>query len=103
MAKLSLKVAPTFPCNVAIPVAGGIPADVQFVFKHRTKTELAEFVKARADKTDVQAVMEMAEDWELEDEFNAKSVELLLENYIGAALAIWHAYIDELTRAKAKN
>ena len=42
-------------------------------------------------------------DWDLDDAFTVENVELLLQNYMGAALAIYRAYVDELVKAKAKN
>jgi hypothetical protein len=47
--------------------------------------------------------MEMVEGWDLEDEFGKESVELLLENYIGTALATYRVYVDQLVQAKLKN
>lgn len=103
MAKLSLVAKPTFKAKVGIPVSGGDPVDVEFVFKHRTKTALDEFIKSRSEKSDVESFMDMVDGWDLADEFNAESVELLLENYIGTALATYRKYVDELVQAKLKN
>lgn len=103
MAKLSLKAAPTFKAKVGIPVAGGKAEPVEFTFKHRTKSALDEFIQSRTDKTDVDSLLDMVEAWDLADEFNRENVELLLENYAGAAVAAYRVYIDELIQAKAKN
>lgn len=103
MAKFKLVVSPTFKAKVGIPVAGGDPVEVEFVFKHRTKTALDEFIKSRAEKSDAESFMAMVEGWELEDAFNAENIELLLQNYIGAALATYRVYIDQLVQARTKN
>jgi hypothetical protein len=103
MAKLKLKAAPTFTAKVGIPAAGGEVTQVEMTFRHRTKTELDEFIKARVGKTDVESFMEMVTGWELEDPFNAESVSTLLENSIGTAQATFFAYVDELVQAKRKN
>ncbi|WP_041742285.1 phage tail assembly chaperone [Collimonas fungivorans] len=103
MAKLILKAAPTFKAKVGIPVAGGEPVPVEFTFKHRTKSALDEFIKSRADQSDAESLLAMAEAWDLDDEFNQESIELLLENYIGSALAVYRTYIDQLMQAKVKN
>lgn len=103
MAKLTLKAAPTFRAKVGIPVAGGASVDVMFTFKHRTKTELVEFVSTRADKTDEDSFLDMVTGWDLEDEFGPDAVKLLLENYIGAAVATYEAYKAELVKAKPGN
>lgn len=103
MVKLTLKANPTFRAKVGIPVAGGAPISVDFTFKHRTKSELDKFMKSRGDVSDVDTVMDMVEGWELEEKFDREGVELLLENYAGAALALYLAYIEELLQAKRKN
>ena len=103
MAKLALNPAPTFHAKVGIPVAGGPPVDVDMTFKHRTKTQLDEFVKTSGERTDAESFMEMVSAWDLEDPFTKESVELLLENYIGAAVATYRKYIDELVQAKTGN
>ena len=103
MAKLSLVPNPTFKAKVAIPQAGGDSVEVEFTFKHRTKTELSEFVKGRAEKSDVETFMDMVSGWELSDAFTEANAAALLEGYIGAALATYQTYIDELVKHKAKN
>ena len=103
MAKLALIANPTFKAKVGIPVAGGESVDVMMTFKHRTKTALDEFIKSRADKSDTDSFMDMVCGWDLEDEFNPANVELLLENHIGAALAVYRSYVEELLAAKVKN
>jgi hypothetical protein len=103
MAKLTLKVDPTFPAIVDIPKAGSEPVQIRFDFKHRTKDELNEFTKTRADKTDVEYIMEMATGWDLNDEFNAENINSVCQNYIASPLAIYMKYVDELVKAKAKN
>jgi hypothetical protein len=103
MAKLSLTANPSFKAKAGIPVAGGKSVDVEFVFRHRTKSQLDEFIKTRAEKSDADSLMDMATGWDLEDEFNQESVALLLENYIGAAVSVYRAYIDELVANRSKN
>ena len=103
MAKLKLVANPTFKAKVAVPVAGGPDVPVEFVFKHRTKTALDAWIGSRADKGDAESFMEMIEGWDLEDVFSRESVDTLLENYIGTALATYRVYVDELVKAKVKN
>lgn len=103
MAKLKLQAAPSFSANVGIPAAGGAVTEVNMTFRHRTKTELDAFIKDRVGKSDADSFMEMVTGWELEDPFTRESVELLLENYIGAAQATFLEYIDQLVQAKRKN
>lgn len=103
MTKLKLVANPTFKAKVGIPVAGGEVVEVEMTFKHRTKSALDEFIKSRDKKTDTESFLEMVEAWDLEDAFTRESVDLLLENYIGAALATYRTYIDQLLQHKVKN
>jgi hypothetical protein len=52
---------------------------------------------------DLQKVMEMATGWDLPDEFNEANVNMLLQNYFGAAAAIVTGYLNELMKAKKGN
>ena len=103
MAAFTLAVNPTFKAKVGIPVAGGTAVDVEFAFKHRTRAEMETWLNGGTERENVQAVLDMCEGWELEDEFNRDSVFKLCENYIGATRAILDVYIAELTASKAKN
>lgn len=103
MGKLKLVANPTFKSKVGIPVAGEKAVEVEFVFRHRTKTDLDAFINSRVDQSDVDSIMAMASGWDLDDEFSADSLKLLTENYIGASVAIYRAYIDTLIANKAKN
>jgi hypothetical protein len=102
MAKLALKANPSFQAKVGIPVAGGASVDVLFTFRHRTKTELVDFVGA-LNRSDEEIFLDIVTGWDLEDAFTPENVKLLLENYIGAALAVYEAYKAELVKAKEGN
>lgn len=110
MAKLQLVVSPTFKATVAIAVAGGDSVDVEFEFKHRTKDALEAFVKAGEGRSDINTLKEMAIGWDVEGaelgkvaKFDDANIELFFQNYFGAPIAIYEAYLSELVRAKAKN
>lgn len=103
MAKFKLVANPTFKAKVGIPVAGGEHVEVEFTFKHRTKTALEEFIASREKQSDVDTFLEMVSGWDLADEFNKENVETLLENYIGAALETFRVYLDQLVQARLKN
>lgn len=103
MAKLSLKIDPTFPADVTIPKAGGEPVQIKLTCRHRTKAALDEFIKSRADKQDVDSILDMATGWDLEDAFTAENIEDMCQKYIAAPLEIYRAYVDQLVGAKAKN
>lgn len=103
MAKFTLKAEPTFIAKVAWPVAGGEPVQVRVTFKHRTKSALDEFIKARTSKSDVETFLDMVSGWELTDEFTSDNVELLLEHHIGVAVATYEAYLRELVAHRRGN
>ena len=103
MAKLKLTASPTFKSKVAIPVPGGKPADVEFIFKGRTKDQFKEFVEGIGDREDADVIMDCASGWELDDPFSKENVEQMIQNYIGAARAIIGKYMTELTAARLGN
>lgn len=101
--KLKLIANPTFKAKVGIPVAGGDPAEVMFEFKHRTRDELAAFLRALDEMTDVQMALAVATGWDLTDAFNEKNVALLMQNYIGSTRAVLDVYVTELAQARLGN
>lgn len=103
MAKLTLAAAPTFKANVMIPLPGKKPTPVEFVFKGRTRNQFREFVEGLADREDVDVILDIASGWDLEDPFSKESVELLVQNYLGAAKAVIEKYLTELTGARLGN
>lgn len=115
MAKLKLVAEPTFRAKVGIPVAGGPPVDVLMTFKHRTRKQWDEWIAAAKASAAVEAVTSVTPDdevksfmdvvvgWDLEDEFNAENVALLLQNYYGAGHAAVRVYSAELWNNSVKN
>ena len=103
MAKLSLAAAPTFQAKVSIPVPGGKPVSISFTFKGRSKDEFKEYMETLAELSDVEAIMDTASGWDLEDAFGEENVAKLLQAYIGAAKAIFEKYISEISGARLGN
>jgi hypothetical protein len=95
--KLVLTANPSFKAKVEIPVAGSKPAEVEFVFRHKSKDALKEWLEAMQDKEEADAIMEIASGWDLEDPFEKTAVEKLAQNYVGSIGAIIAKYISELT------
>lgn len=101
--KLVLTASPTFKAKVNIPVPGAPAVPVEFTFKHRSKEAFAEWIKGISDKEDSDLLMEVASGWELDDAFDKESINLMCENYMGAARAVIEKYISEQTAAKLGN
>jgi hypothetical protein len=101
--KFSLVPAPTFKAAVTIQVPGGKSVQVEFVFKHRSRDEFKEFVESMDGRKDVEILLDIASGWELEDAFGEKSLQQLVDNYMGAGQAVVQTYMAELTAARAKN
>lgn len=126
-AKFSLSAAPTFTAPVLISIPGAADAEVIFTFKHRTRDALNDFnatLKAAAEAAvqaekdsgdaevkadpeavakDVELILDVASGWELEEPFDAKSIEKLVQNYIGAARFVVTTYFAEMSGARTKN
>ena len=101
--KFSLTANPTFKALVDVPVPGGKSAAVEFTFKSRTRDEFRLFIDGLGDRLDVEVIMDMASGWDLEDPFDQANVELLTQNYLGAARAVIEKYLSELTAARLGN
>lgn len=102
-AKLQLVAAPTFKWPVNIPVAGEESAPVVFTFRHRTRSQFAEFQASVEGRRDIDVVMDMVVGWDLVDTFTTDNVDTLLENHMGAGTSIFEVYRQELLKHKAKN
>ena len=101
--KFSLSTSPTFKAKVLIPIPGKSSEPVEFTFKGRTREQFKDFIDGLKDREDVDVILDIASGWELEDAFDKENVEMLTENYIGAARAVIEKYISELTQARLGN
>ena len=101
--KFKLVAAPTFKAKVSVPVHGGEAVPLEFEFKHRTRDEMAKWLEGSAGRSDVDSLLDVLAGWELDDPFGKESVELLVQNYCGAAPAIVARYVDELIQARRGN
>lgn len=96
---------------------GGSVGVINFTFKHRTKTSIKELLTSftppvDADEAtkaaftapeDVEVILDLATGWDLDEPFDAKSVERMTEVYAGSAQAVINAYLTELSGARVKN
>ncbi len=104
MAKLTLTPDPTFKAKVQIPMAGAVDAPVMFTFKYRPASELRTLGEQFEKADDVEAqIMLIASAWDLDDEFNAQNVGLLVDQRPGAAAAIIATYFKEAWGSREKN
>lgn len=98
--------SPTFRATVQIPAPGGGSQDLACVFKHKTRDDLQAFVQraSEGELSDIDATMEFLAGWEDTDgEFSREAVEKLLQDYHGAARALYLKYLEELTQARLGN
>lgn len=103
MARLSLAPAPTFTAKVGIPVPGGVSEPVEFTFRWRGRKAFVEWLDQARELSNPEAILQMAEGWNLEDAFTLENVERLCDTYAGAPEVIFKAYAEELRGARAKN
>lgn len=101
---LKLKPNPTFKAKVGIPTPEG-EAKVEFTFRHKTRAQLQDYLFGEhPDRSDVDAVLEIAEAWSgVDGEFGRESLDELFQNYHGAAKAIVKTYAEQLTQARSGN
>lgn len=96
-------VKPTFTASVSIPVPGESDSPMTVTFLHKRKTELREWIDASKDKDDLAALIEVMQGWDADSTFSESALRNLLEDFPGAALALYRAYIEESTGAARKN
>lgn len=101
--KFTLVAKPTFAAKVSIPVPGDAAEPVEFTFKHRTRDDFKTLVEGMAEREDVELLLDIASGWELDEAFDAKSLNTLIQNYPGAARAILQTYLAEQSGARLGN
>ena len=85
-----------------------IKRDIALTAKHKGKTELQEFFASISNpekpRPDLETVLDILDGWEgVDQKFSKENVEILLENYVGAHIAILNAYSTGYFEAKEKN
>lgn len=131
MAKIKLGARPkTFTHTITVPMPEGGTAQVQMVYKYRTRSEFGAFVDnlllaagtappaSQADDdvafslrqalektrdTNADYILQIAEGWNLDENFNRASVVQLCDELPGAAAAIIEAYRAALTEGRLGN
>jgi hypothetical protein len=100
---LKLKPDPTFFAKVSIPVPGAKPASVKFQFRHKTKDEAEKWRQSVDGRDDVELILDIACGWDLAEAFDEENVGFLVQNYIGAGIAVVRTYLEELAGARLGN
>lgn len=101
---LKLAPEPTFIATVRIHVPGGDDVPVNFVFRHKGKAALRDFMERAKTLDDLDSVGEIVAGWEgVVDPFSREALGSLLDAYPAAALAIIEGYLAEIGKAAAKN
>ena len=131
MAKIKLGARPkTFTHTVSVSVPEGGTAQVQMVYKYRTRTEFGAFVDnllatagaappasqaeadvvfslrqalANARDTNADYILQIADGWNLDEEFNRANLVQLCDELPGAAQAIIEAYRAARTEGRLGN
>lgn len=127
MAKITLGDAPkSFKRKVKFTLVDGSESDITLSFKYRTRKQFGEFIdkmmsdaKATAapaeaefsmhtlmDKTgeaNAAYILDVAEGWDLGDEFNAANLARLSDMYPAAAVAIMDSYRLAITEGRLGN
>ena len=103
-----LQPKPTFKAVVTIPTFDG-EAKVTFVFNHKGRKELRAFFERLTAEgenplQDVDAISELVSDWVgVDQKYDRASLELMLDNYPGAASAIFSTYNKAVIEGRSKN
>lgn len=131
MAKIKLGARPkTFTHTITVAMPEGGTANVQMVYKYRTRSEFGAFVDnlllaagapppasqaaddvsfslrqalEKTRDTNADYILQIAEGWNLDEEFNRASVVQLCDELPGAASAIIEAYRAALTEGRLGN
>ena len=104
----ALQPKPTFTKEVVLNIPGGGEGKFKGIFQHKPKDELQAFfdsiTNTEKPRADLDAVLDVLVGWEgVDQKFSKENVEILLENYVGAHIAILNAYSTGYFEAKEKN
>ena len=101
---LTLAPAATFVATVRVHVPGGDDVPVNFIFAHKGRAALKDFVERAQSSADLDAVAEIVAGWDgVEADYSRDALAALLDAYPSAAVSILEGYLAEIGRAAAKN
>ena len=104
----ALQPKPTITKEVVLTIPGGGEGKFKGIFKHKGKTELQEFFASISDPEkpppDIETLLDNLDGREgVDQKFSKENIEIMLENYFGAHIAILNAYSLGYFEAKEKN
>ena len=99
-----LELNPTFLAPVTIHVPGQGNATLMAEFRHLDKTAREAYFDSLKSKNNLDALDEILAGWsEIDAPYSRENLKYLLDEYQGAATALFDAYFNELSGASAKN
>ena len=105
-----LKAAPTFRAKVEIPVPGEGGRSIDFVFRHKRRSELKLFIGEATGRDDIDVLTEVIADWSgvadcdgVAVAYSVEALSSLIDLCPGAGAAILAGYIKELVEGRTKN
>lgn len=94
----------TFKTKVHIPVPGQKDGIVEFEFNYMDREQITKFQETLVRRDDDESLLDIVIGWNgVDEDFSPESFAKMLNNYPGAAAAIWGKYLDEVRFAKTKN
>lgn len=98
---------PTFKMDVVIPTVQG-EGKIKFEFKYMGRRAVKAFMdslgEGEAAREDKDALLDVIVGWEgVDEKFSPESLDAVLDNYHGAAKAIFDAFLRGLFEGKQKN
>lgn len=95
---------PTFWVPVDIHVPGQGKGRIEVEFRYLDKNARAAFLEKLDGKTNLEALSEIVVNWrDIDAPFNPTNLARLLDAYAGASMALFDAFIHELSGALEKN
>lgn len=100
--KLSLSALPDFKLPVKFKLANDQDVEVIFTVKHKKTSELQELLNKEGLSTK-ELIMEIASDWDLEEEYNEDNVNEFSDLFPASTVALTTAYMQALAGQRVKN
>jgi hypothetical protein len=123
MAKIKLGNRPkSFKAKVSFPLLDGDTGVIEMVYKYRTRTEFGEFIDSlvkeagtqkedfslkeileKTKSTNADYIFQVAEGWDLDEEFTKENIAQLCDEVPAAALEIMNMYRSAISEGRLGN